>query len=98
MCQFLFIGIYKIVEYEEHRVGLQEPVFFPSDETGTNDGDGYLGTFIYNYQTNQTTFEIFDVTTMDTEPVTVVEIPRRVPGGFHSIFVERNDFEKRHRK
>lgn len=83
------------INFGQNRVGCMEPTFIPKDETGVRDDDGYLAIVIYDYGKNETTFEIFDATSMNNEAVTVFEMPHRVPAGFHSIFVDREKFEKR---
>ena len=61
--------------------GALAPVFVPADG-GTNEDDGYLMTFVYEAETDSSTFIVLDAATMDQTPVASIELPR-IPFGFH---------------
>lgn len=74
-------------EYElENGCQCGEWVFTKSTDAVQED-DGYLMTFVYNSKTNQSNFAIIDAKTMDASSVTTVQLPRRVPFGFHGLYV-----------
>lgn len=70
----------------EHRYGGRrsggEPVFAPDPEATAEDA-GWLLTFVHDPDTDQSTLRVVDAETMDDEPVAEVQLPRRVPFGFH---------------
>uniref|UniRef100_M4CUD1 Uncharacterized protein n=1 Tax=Brassica campestris TaxID=3711 RepID=M4CUD1_BRACM len=69
-------GIYKM----GHGIYGSDPIYVPR-ETAEED-DGYLIVLIYLHACFLT-----DAKTMSSEPVAVVELPHRVPYGFHALFV-----------
>lgn len=62
-----------------------ESVFVPADGATAED-DGYLMTYVYEAETDSSSFVIFDAATMDAEPIARVELPR-IPFGFHGSWV-----------
>ncbi|CAK9238338.1 unnamed protein product [Sphagnum jensenii] len=67
-----------------------EPLFVPRvvDKEIPED-DGYLICFVYDENKGKSETVIIDAKTMASEPVGVVNLPTRVPVGFHSIFVSQ---------
>jgi carotenoid cleavage dioxygenase len=63
-----------------------EPVFVPADG-GTAEDDGYLMTFVYEAETDSSTFIVLDAATMDQTPVASIELPR-IPFGFHGNWID----------
>lgn len=63
-----------------------EPVFVPADG-GTAEDDGYLMTFVYEAETDSSTFIVLDAATMDQTPIASVELPR-IPFGFHGNWID----------
>lgn len=55
--------------------------------TAAAEDDGYLITFVHDRDTGKSEAVIIDAKTMGPEPVAVVELPGRVPIGFHAHFV-----------
>jgi carotenoid cleavage dioxygenase len=53
--------------------------------TGTNEDDGYMVGFMYNEKLNSSTVQI--VRAKDMKGVTTYTLPRRIPYGFHGLFV-----------
>jgi carotenoid cleavage dioxygenase len=62
-----------------------ETVFVPRHGATTED-DGYLMTYVYDANTHESDFVIFDAASMSSEPVGSVHLPR-VPFGFHGNWV-----------
>ncbi|HVN87831.1 MAG TPA: carotenoid oxygenase family protein [Candidatus Binatia bacterium] len=89
-----FTAIYKY----DHRTGKQdthqfgagkgcgEAVFVPRRLTGDED-EGYLLTFVFDAARNASEFVILDAQHVADEPLARIEIPRRVPYGFHGNWV-----------
>ncbi|KAI3934975.1 hypothetical protein MKW98_009894 [Papaver atlanticum] len=64
-------------------------VVFVSREPGvtSEEDDGYLIFFLCDENTGKSVVNVIDAKTMSMDPVAVVELPKRVPFGFHSFFV-----------
>eukprot|EP01113_Clastostelium_recurvatum_P047688 TRINITY_DN8548_c0_g1_i1.p1 TRINITY_DN8548_c0_g1~~TRINITY_DN8548_c0_g1_i1.p1 ORF type:complete len:545 (+),score=130.31 TRINITY_DN8548_c0_g1_i1:37-1635(+) len=67
-----------------------EAVFVPRKGAKDED-DGYLMTFVYWPETDTSEFWIVDARTLSNEPVAVVELPQRVPYGFHGIWMSEEE-------
>ncbi|VAI11978.1 unnamed protein product [Triticum turgidum subsp. durum] len=65
-----------------------EAVFVPKEPgvSGEED-DGYLILFVHDENTGKSEVNVIDAKTMSPDPVAVVELPNRVPYGFHAFFV-----------
>ena len=62
-----------------------ETVFVPA-VGATAEDDGYLLTYVYDATTDTSDFAIFDASTMSSEPIATVQLPR-IPFGFHGNWV-----------
>jgi carotenoid cleavage dioxygenase len=63
-----------------------EPVFVPRPaESGEE--DGWLLALRYDRERDRSDLVVLDAKAFDDEPVAVVELPRRVPSGFHGSWV-----------
>jgi len=71
-----------------------EAVFVPKEPgvSGEED-DGYLIFFVHDENTGKSEVNVIDAKTMSADPVAVVELPNRVPYGFHAFFVNEVFFE-----
>ena len=63
-----------------------EPVFVPADG-GASEDDGYLMTFVYEADTDTSSFIVLDAATMDPTPVASIDLPR-IPFGFHGNWID----------
>ncbi|KAL7159762.1 hypothetical protein ABFS83_01G049700 [Erythranthe nasuta] len=72
-----------------------EPIFVarepPDNPAAAEEDDGYLLSYIYNEDTDESHFLVMDAKSPDLETVAAVKLPRRVPHGFHSVFVREID-------
>ena len=59
-----------------------EPVFVPRKETAA-EGDGWLVSLIYDQARNLSDFVVLDTDDISKGPIARVELPTRVPYGFH---------------
>eukprot|EP00271_Cylindrocystis_brebissonii_P007506 TRINITY_DN21076_c0_g1_i1.p1 TRINITY_DN21076_c0_g1~~TRINITY_DN21076_c0_g1_i1.p1 ORF type:complete len:547 (+),score=105.42 TRINITY_DN21076_c0_g1_i1:145-1785(+) len=68
-----------------------EPVFVPryEDPSQGDEDDGYLLNYVSDEVTGVSEMVVLDAKSMSAEPVAVVKLPRRVPSGFHGIFVSQ---------
>ena len=57
---------------------------------GSESDEVYLGTFIFNGNTNQSEFHIYNGKTMNSQPIVTFIIPKRVPYGFHGEWISQN--------
>lgn len=64
--------------------GAGEPVFV---QTGRNEDDGYVLTFVYDAARNASDLVIIDAKQFAKGPVARVELPCRVPYGFHGSWI-----------
>jgi len=68
-----------------------EPVFMPS---GDGDDEGYLGLILWNENTKESSFALYDAKTFSSEAVVEMSIPRRVPLGFHTAWIDEAQFNQ----
>lgn len=63
-----------------------EAVFIPSTQSSGED-DGYLASFVHDKNRDASSFCLFDATRLSAGPIAQVELPVRVPVGFHGVWV-----------
>jgi carotenoid cleavage dioxygenase-like enzyme len=63
-----------------------EPWFAAADNYVTED-DGYVIAFQWNEKLNRETLDIFDAKKIEDGPVAQLEVPFRVPSGFHACWM-----------
>jgi carotenoid cleavage dioxygenase len=61
-----------------------EAFFVPG---GAGEGEGWLLTFVWDHVKNTSTLAIVDALRIEAGPVAEVALPRRVPYGFHGVWV-----------
>nr|AIX87533.1 carotenoid cleavage dioxygenase 1A [Lycium ruthenicum] len=72
-----------------------EAVFVPRQPgTECEEDDGYLIFFVHDENTGKSAVNVIDAKTMSAEPVAVVELPKRVPYGFHAFFVTEEQIQE----
>ena len=59
-----------------------EPVFVPMSAAAA-ENDGWVLTLRYDRETDRSDLAVLDASAFDADPVAVVQLPRRVPMGFH---------------
>ncbi|MCD7470851.1 putative carotenoid cleavage dioxygenase 4, chloroplastic [Datura stramonium] len=73
-----------------------EPFFVaknPNNPTADED-DGYVVSYVHNEKTGESNFLVMDAKSPKLDIVAAVKLPRRVPYGFHGIFVRESDLMK----
>uniref|UniRef100_A0A0E0BVS7 carotenoid 9,10-dioxygenase n=1 Tax=Oryza glumipatula TaxID=40148 RepID=A0A0E0BVS7_9ORYZ len=72
-----------------------EAIFVPKElgVSGEED-DGYLIFFVHDENTGKSEVNVIDAKTMSADPVAVVELPSRVPYGFHAFFINEEQLAK----
>ncbi len=78
-------GVNQTHDYGPGRQGL-EPVFV-AREGATAEDDGWVMTYVYDAGRNTADVVIVDAQDFEGEPVAVVELPVRVPFGFHGNWI-----------
>lgn len=75
--------VVKTVSYGDTRTAGE--VFFQKRDGATAEDDGYIMTFVYDWETKQSSFMMWDAQTFELK----VDAPLkdRVPHGFHGLFV-----------
>ncbi|KAJ4954931.1 hypothetical protein NE237_011714 [Protea cynaroides] len=73
--------------------------FFVAKNTGgdmaaTAEDDGYVVTYVHDEKTGESRFLVMDAKSPSLEIVAAVKLPRRVPYGFHGLFVKESDLQK----
>ncbi|KAM1577661.1 carotenoid 9,10(9',10')-cleavage dioxygenase 1-like isoform X1 [Malus sylvestris] len=72
-----------------------EAIFVPRIPGVTSEeDDGYLILFVHDENTGKSAVHVVDAKTMSSEPVAVVELPHRVPYGFHAFFVTEEQLQE----
>eukprot|EP00455_Lapot_gusevi_P033649 TRINITY_DN3686_c0_g1_i4.p1 TRINITY_DN3686_c0_g1~~TRINITY_DN3686_c0_g1_i4.p1 ORF type:complete len:591 (-),score=130.03 TRINITY_DN3686_c0_g1_i4:22-1728(-) len=105
MQNFLFQGCVKIdmvenrvcgvIGYGDQKFG-GECFFVPRAQAESED-DGYLMTFVFDEAKQRSELWIMDARTMHAEPIAVVELPVRIPYGFHALFVQESELQAQRR-
>lgn len=65
-----------------------EPFFVPNEGSDEED-DGYLVSYLHNEGTGESTFIVMDARSPKLDIVAEVLLPRRVPYGFHGLFLSK---------
>ncbi len=63
-----------------------EAVFIPAEGSGGED-EGYLCSYVFDKNTELSAFCLFDATNVAAGPIAKVQLPVRVPVGFHGVWV-----------
>ncbi|HVM95834.1 MAG TPA: carotenoid oxygenase family protein, partial [Candidatus Acidoferrales bacterium] len=69
--------------------GVGEPLFVPRFDLAEED-DGYVLALVYDHSKNTSAFYILDARDITGQPIGIVQIPHRVPYGFHGNWVPAN--------
>ena len=64
-----------------------EHLFIPKDKDA-EEGSGWLTGFVYNENTDSSHFSILDSDRLSDGPVAQIDLPQRVPFGFHGTFID----------
>ena len=68
---------------------MNRPWFAEADNAKAED-DGYVVVFQWNNALQRQTLDIFDARDIAQGPVAQVELPQRLPAGFHACWIERD--------
>ncbi|XP_073007956.1 carotenoid 9,10(9',10')-cleavage dioxygenase [Typha latifolia] len=83
-----------IFEFGPGRYG-SEAIFVPRHPGITaEEDDGYLIFFVHDENTGKSEIDVIDAKTMSSDPVAVVDLPNRVPYGFHAFFVTEEQLQQ----
>lgn len=66
-----------------------EPIFVPRS-VYAKEGDGFLLSYVYREKINRSDLVILDAQHVDADPLAIIQLPHRVPFGFHGCWVEDN--------
>ncbi|VAI59850.1 unnamed protein product [Triticum turgidum subsp. durum] len=74
-----------------------EPFFVPDDVEGNGDeDDGYVVCYVHDEGTGDNRFVVMDAQSPDLDIVAEVQLPSRVPYGFHGLFVTQAELRSQH--
>lgn len=68
--------------------------FFVAREEGLEEDDGYLVSYVHDERSGESKFLVMDAKSPELEVVAAVRLPRRVPYGFHGLFVKESELRK----
>ncbi|KAL7142163.1 hypothetical protein ABFS83_08G105300 [Erythranthe nasuta] len=73
-----------------------EPSFVPRepDNPTAEEDDGYLITYLHDENNGESKFLVMDAKSDALDVIFAVKLPRRIPFGFHGLFVSETDLEK----
>ncbi|KAG8375215.1 hypothetical protein BUALT_Bualt10G0077200 [Buddleja alternifolia] len=73
-----------------------EPFFVAREPENPNadEDDGYVVTYVHNEINGESRFLVMDAKSPNLDIVAAVRLPRRVPYGFHGLFVRETDLNK----
>ncbi|KAJ9556286.1 hypothetical protein OSB04_010900 [Centaurea solstitialis] len=73
-----------------------EPFFVAKepDNLDADEDDGYVVSYVHDENTGESRFLVMDAKSPTLEIVAAVELPQRVPYGFHGLFVKESDLNK----
>lgn len=89
---FESVALAGTIHFPEGVVG-GEPVFLPRSGGGSDD-DGYIGLFLWNHKSEESTFVVYDAQSFSPTPVVELLVPRRVPLGFHAAWITEDQFQQ----
>lgn len=69
-----------------------EPLFVAKDGA-IEENDGYIVAYVHNENSGVSRFVMMDAKSQTLDVVAVVKLPRRVPYGFHGLFVRESDVQ-----
>ncbi|VAI59844.1 unnamed protein product [Triticum turgidum subsp. durum] len=73
------------------------PFFVPDDVEGNGDeDDGYVVCYVHDEGTGDNRFVVMDAQSPDLDIVAEVQLPSRVPYGFHGLFVTQAELRSQH--
>ncbi|KAF3442279.1 hypothetical protein FNV43_RR16195 [Rhamnella rubrinervis] len=87
----LFTGEVTKFIYGDERFG-GEPLFFPRDPNSEREDDGYILAFVHDEKEWKSELQIVNAMNMKLEAS--IQLPSRVPYGFHGTFLSSKDLEK----
>ncbi len=64
-----------------------EPIFVPRTQEAA-EGDGFLLSYVYREAANRSDLVLLDAQRVDEEPIAMIQLPHRVPFGFHGCWVD----------
>ncbi|XP_010241260.1 PREDICTED: carotenoid 9,10(9',10')-cleavage dioxygenase 1-like [Nelumbo nucifera] len=71
-----------------------EAIFIPREPDACEEDDGYLIFFVHDENTGKSTVNVIDAKSMSSDPIAVIELPDRVPYGFHALFVTEEQLQE----
>lgn len=73
-----------------------EPFFVARepDNPDSEEDDGYVVSYVHDENARESKFLVMDAKSPNLDVVAAVKLPRRVPYGFHGLFVRQSDLDK----
>ncbi|XP_068641023.1 carotenoid 9,10(9',10')-cleavage dioxygenase-like isoform X2 [Aristolochia californica] len=87
-------NVHGIFELGPGRYG-SEAIFVPTKPgVSSEEDDGYFIFFVHDESTGKSVVNVINAKTMSPDPIAVVELPNRVPYGFHAFFVSEEQLQQ----
>lgn len=64
----------------------------PNNPTAEED-DGYVVTYVHDEKIGESKFLVMDAKSATLDIVAAVKLPRRIPNGFHGLFLSETDLD-----
>jgi carotenoid cleavage dioxygenase len=74
--------VHELREYEQ----ADEAIFVPASHDA-EEGDGFLMSYVYDARDDRTHLLIVDASHVESAPIAKIQLPFRVPFGFHGVWV-----------
>ncbi|XVF47036.1 hypothetical protein PTKIN_Ptkin03bG0076800 [Pterospermum kingtungense] len=68
-----------------------EPLFVTRNSEDEDEDDGFVMTYVHNESTGESKFLVMDAKSPDFTTIAAVKLPRRVPYGFHGLFLTNRE-------
>ncbi|KAK1286519.1 hypothetical protein QJS10_CPB20g01047 [Acorus calamus] len=72
-----------------------EPQFVPDVNNDDDEDEGYVVSYVHDEVKGESSFLVMDSKSPNLDVVASVKLPRRVPYGFHGLFISEDDLYKR---
>ncbi|KAJ8751196.1 hypothetical protein K2173_016377 [Erythroxylum novogranatense] len=82
----------KLIETEYHKLPNNvycTGITFVPKENGVDEDDGWIVTYVHNEESNVSQAYVIDAKAFGSEPAAIINLPHRVPYGFHGTFVSK---------
>lgn len=73
---------------------MEESLSCAAKNLDAEEDDGYVVSYVHDENTGESRFLVMDAKSPNLDLVATVKLPRRVPYGFHGLFVAESDLNR----